>query len=274
MRDQATELRNLVLRSARIRTAEVAPAPRLITVSGGKRGVGVTTLALNLAAALSELGARVVLVDADFESGDVAQKCQLVEGANVADVMEARRDIHEVLQRGPGGLLVVPGTVTGERHESSEVGQHRLLRQCQTLGRHADLVVLDAGNGATKAVRRFWQAADDVALVTTPEAVSVMDAYATLKTHVSPRNNALLHLVVNRATEACEAEDVHRRIDQSCRRFLGFGIQWLGHLPVDPEVTASGQRRTPFVDDACPAAHAINQLAQQLNYSRSHARAS
>ncbi len=109
MVDQAAELRNLVSQASRDTHTPCGPRPRLVVFSGGKGGVGVTTLAINVAISLVDQGLRVVLVDADLYRADVATLCQLPERGHVGDILSARRDIHEVLERGPGGILVVPG---------------------------------------------------------------------------------------------------------------------------------------------------------------------
>ena len=72
MIDQATELRKLVLRAMREQPIITGPPPRLIVLTGGKSGVGVTTIAVNLSVALAEQGSRVVIVDADMHRSDGA----------------------------------------------------------------------------------------------------------------------------------------------------------------------------------------------------------
>ena len=108
MHDQANELRNLVLR-ARASLQCAVPPPRLIVLTGGKGGVGTTTVAINVAVSLGQLGKRVVLVDADLRRGDVAAMCGLKEDYNVADVMSARRTVHEVLHAVPPESRLVRG---------------------------------------------------------------------------------------------------------------------------------------------------------------------
>lgn len=269
MRDQATELRNLVLRAARIRSTEMAPAPRLIAVAGGRSGVGVTSLAVNLSAALAELGARVVLVDVDFNRPAVAARCQLSQGGTVADVMNARRDIHEVLQLGPNGVLVVPAPWTRLRAaDCGEVAQHRLLRQCQTLGRHADVVILDAGSGTGDVNRRFWQSAADVVLVTTPEPDSIMDAYVAIKAHAERRDLVPIRIVVNRESRLDAALDVYRRLEQSCQQFLELTIHWLAHVPDDPRIAECAVRGEPCVEPASPIAEALLRSGAETERGR------
>ncbi|MFW6170762.1 MAG: MinD/ParA family ATP-binding protein, partial [Planctomycetota bacterium] len=98
MLDQAAELRNLVSQTARDTSQRAGFVPRLVVFSGGKGGVGVSTLAINIAVALVDQGLRVVLVDADLYRADIAPLCNLPERGHVGDILSARRDIHEVLE--------------------------------------------------------------------------------------------------------------------------------------------------------------------------------
>jgi flagellar biosynthesis protein FlhG len=172
------------------------------------------------------------------------------------------------LVRGPAGVLVVPGLwAPGGAAQYSEKGQHRLLKQIQLLGRHTDLVILDVGSGSNDVVRRFWQAANDVLLVTTPDAVAVMDAYATIKTLLGTEKKLSLQLIVNQCTDSVQATDVHRRIDQSCRRFLGLAVGMLGHVPQDPQIgvmSALPSTTGPSGRGHSAACQAIGRLAAML----------
>ncbi|MHB8954928.1 MAG: MinD/ParA family ATP-binding protein [Pirellulaceae bacterium] len=268
MVDQAAELRNLVSQTSRGGHPTAGPRPRLVVFSGGKGGVGVTTLAVNVAINLVDQGLRVVLVDADLYRADVATLCQLPERGNVGDILSARRDIHEVLERGPGGILVVPG-VWAPDHEIpfSQHAQLRLVRQIQSLGRHADLVLIDVGSASAETVQRFWQGADEGVLITTPDSVSVMDCYATLKAALAGGAAPdTLRLIVNQVQDPLQEIDVHRRIDQSARRFLQREIGLLGSVPLDPEVARSATRTVPVMlgAPACAAARAIETIAAAL----------
>ncbi len=237
MLDQAAELRNLVTQAARDQARKIGTSPRFVVFSGGKGGVGVSTLAIHISIALVDQGLRVVLVDADLYRADIAPLCHLPERGHVGDILAARRDIHEVLERGPGGILVVPG-VWAPDHEIpfSQHAQHRLVKQIQSLGRHADMVLMDVGSASAEAVHRFWLAADEVVLVTTPDHVSVMDCYATIKTALQGgAAPEAVRLIVNKATNRAEADDVFRRIEQSVRRFLQRNVASLGSVPYDPE---------------------------------------
>src|SRR5262245_3851618 len=104
--DQANDLRKLVLHAVRgVHPPEVQP-PKTVVVCGGKGGVGTTTAAVYLAAALAREGQRVVLVDANLAGPSVAGLCGLDEPSGVSDVLAGRRTVHEVLVRGPLGMQV------------------------------------------------------------------------------------------------------------------------------------------------------------------------
>jgi flagellar biosynthesis protein FlhG len=248
MSDQASELRKLVLRAMRDSQPAAGPAPRLILFLGGQTGAGVTTLAVNSAIAMAEQGLRIVLIDADSHHPGVARLCGLDSQRTVADVLVARRDIHEALQLGPAGIQVIPGLWRpGHEPEVSSMALERLMLQITKLGRHADCVLVDVGNESNELVRRLAQAANDVVVVTTPEVPAVMDSYARIKVTLSGHTSATPLLVVNRWSVETQITDVHRRIDKSCQRFLGHGVELLGVIPEDNEVTAAGTLPAPFL---------------------------
>ena len=278
MIDQATELRKLVLRAMRAQPIAAGPPPRLIVLTGGKGGVGVTTIAVNLAVALAEQGSRVVIVDADLQRSDVATLCGLTDYQQGTNLLDASRDIHQALHPGPAGIQILPGLRVHGLHETAlnkrdltnhsvgEVSYERLQRQLATLGRHADIVILDLGSGSGELIRRFSSTADEVLLVTTPDSIAVMDAYARIKTDLAFAAQRSLRLVVNLATDASQAASVHHRIDSSSQKFLNATIAFAGHIPRDDAVLRGATRSIPFVrgEPLASASQAIDKLASRL----------
>jgi flagellar biosynthesis protein FlhG len=208
----------------------------MLVISGGRRGVGTTTLCVELAVALAEDARRIVLIDADLQHAGVAIKTQIAVASGIGEVLLGRKTVHEALQRGPAGMHLLAGLNPAEAQGNvTERNMDRLLRQFQTLGPHADWLVVDAGNSASELVSRLWGAADRLLLVTSPDAAAVMDTYALIKTLLSRQTvHCQLSLIVNQAQDESTAVDVHRRIDQSCRRFLGLSIAYAGAIPVLP----------------------------------------
>ena len=266
MPDQATSLRNLLLRESAV--GGEAPHSRLIVVAGGKPSLGVTTLGVNLAVALARNGLRTVLIDADLQRADAAILCGCSPTPNLGEVLAARRDIHEVLQRGPGGMQLIAGmNVADARTQCTPKTQNRFLRQMHSLGKHVDIFVVDAGSAPTDFARQLWASADDVLLVTSPDVVAVMDSYAAIKTMFTPAPKApQLRLVVNQAEDQPQAEDVFRRIDQSCQRFLDISLQLAAALPVDSQAVQAARHGVPvlLLTPQSPLCRAIDHLTDEL----------
>lgn len=243
------------------------PAAKLVVIAGGKGGVGTTTIALNLAVVLAQRGQRTALVDADPDGGNVATLCRLQERHTIADVLSARRTVRESLQEGPAGVRLLPGAWgLADLAECPPTAQQRLLAELQGLGAEADIIVVDVGDGSSRLVRRFWQAADAVLLVTTPELASIMDSYASIKVLAGDDDSMPVYCLVNMASGAAVAEDVQARLARACLRLLGIHLRALGHLADDPQVAMAGKAGEPFVLAApgCPSARRIRRLAETL----------
>jgi flagellar biosynthesis protein FlhG len=223
---------------------------------------------VNLAVALARHGLRTVLIDADLECADAAALCGCATSPGLGEVLASRRDIHEVLQRGPGGIQLVAGVAKSEtRGPCSPKAQQRFLRQLNSLSKHVDMLVVDAGSVPTELARQLWAAAHDVVLVTSPDVVAVMDSYAAVKTLYSPGQTASqVRLLVNHAGHDAEAADVFRRIDQSCQRFLGVALELAGTIPSDDQALQAARHGVPvlLLSPHSPLSRSIDALADGL----------
>ena len=260
MHDQANDLRRLVSQSTPAVPGLEPPRPRLVVIAGGKGGVGATTVAVNLAVVLALQRHRTVLVDADPDGGNAAMLAGLEERYTIADVLSDRRTVQDALETGPGGVLVLPGSWgLASIAEHPAVAHERLVRQLQALGSKAEVVIVDAAAGSDRLTRRFWQAADAVLLVTSPEPASVMNAYASIKALAGGDDSIPIHSLVNMASRTDVAVEVHARLARACLRFLGIRLGGLGHLGDDPLVAAAGRGRKPFVL-AVPGSQSTRQI--------------
>ncbi len=238
MSDQAHELRELVRRDSVLAANDAQTRPWFLAVSGGRDGVGTTTIALGLAAAAVQAGRRVLLVDADPKRGDVAAICQIEERCTLADVLVARRSVREAIQPGPAGIWILPGGWAGnlsdeQKQSTTDLFQSRLSQPLKILGDRFDLIVIDAGNGANRETIERWRAADAVILVTTPDLPAIMDSYAAIKHSWTKQRPPLVNCLVNMADDEETAADVQARLERSCRRFLGLHLRDAGYLPLD-----------------------------------------
>ena len=90
--------------------------PPTIVVTGGKGGVGTTTVAINLAAALAQNGRRTVLVDT-APHADAAQLLgvDVERGSCLDDVLAGSLTAADALSAGPAGISLLAGQWAAER---------------------------------------------------------------------------------------------------------------------------------------------------------------
>lgn len=267
MSDQADILRHLVAGALRGHGFAHAPPPPMIAVAGAKGGVGTTTVAVNLAVSLAGAGQRVLVVDVDLTRADVAAICGVNPRYTTADVLAGRREIHEVLISGPGGIQLAPGAwASPEAVECRPAAQRRLIAQLAQLGEHLDLILLDVGNDTNDTMQQYWHAAARVLLVSTADSIAMMDAYAAIKIAMSPREQPPVDLIVNKLADDQSALDVHHRIDLSCQRFLGFCVGLAGEIPLDEEIVVASRKRelACLKSPQCAAAQCIEQIAGHI----------
>ena len=239
MHDQADKLREIVHRQGR-GPLRPANAPQLIGVTSGSTGAGTTTVAVNLAVGYALAGRRTVLVDFNLERPGIAAGCRLDTRYCVADVLAGRRSLHEVLERGPGGIQVVTGPSKPlPGFDAAGDTLRGVLAELSQLGAHADIVMLDIGSSVSRAVQTFWQAADWLLVVSTPEMESLFDTYALIKLFAESRGDQPVATLMNRASTADVAREANERLTRTCRGQLGLRVASVGWLPCDAQQSAA-----------------------------------
>ena len=178
-------------------------APRLVAVAGGRAESARRRVAVNLAIAPGARGRRTLLVDADPQRADVAAPCGLSDGYGLADVLAGSGRCTKPFNSGRPGFKSC--RAVGQQHAAltgrrgAAAIDSRSARSGATRGRGS---ARRWQRRSTPVPRHFWRAADEVVLVTSPDSVAVMDAYAAVKTHLrrgsQPPRVATL---VNQATD-------------------------------------------------------------------------
>ncbi len=251
MIDQAAALRDLVRRQSDARQADSeGGALPLALVVGAKGGVGATTVAVQLAVGLAQLGVRPLLVDADLYRADAATLCGVRDHATLVDADSGRCSLESAIRPGPAGVGVLPGIwAPGRPVAVTDATWRRVRRAFDRAADRIDRVVIDSGSGNADVRRKMWIDAQDVIVVTRPQDLAVMDAYATIKIMRGATEQGQptrLHLVVNGAASTDQAADVFRRIDQSCRRFLGLQLNDLGTILEQPALQSTREGLAGF----------------------------
>ena len=243
------------------------PHVRTIAIASGRRGAGKSHLAANLAVALGERGARVLLVDADFGAASLDLLLGLHPAFDLQHVVSGEKAIEEVVVPGPRGVTLVPASPGApDRPVLDDYRREVLLRSIGLLEGDADLILIDTAGADSPEATAFCRPADDVLVVCTTELPDFSDAYGLVKRLHEEHVPSPPHLVVNQAGSGEEAEETAQRIRAFARRFLGAEPDYWGAVPFDPAVPRAGHLQEPVVTafPQSPAAVAYRALAARL----------
>lgn len=220
----------------------------VLAITSGKGGVGKTNIAANVGICLASQSRRVLLLDADLSLGNLDLVMNLRSKYNISHVLSGHKRIDEVVQTGPGGLQVVCGASGLDRlAEISEFEQHRILEHLSRLQDQTDMIVIDTAAGISTSVTGFCLAADQVLVVTTPEAAAIADAYGIIKVLIRRKYPGPISLVVNMARTPAEGKQTYQRMADVARRFLKAEIYYAGTLLKDERLCTAVRSRQPVV---------------------------
>ena len=119
----------------------------VITVFSNKGGVGVTTVATNLALSLKRVtNHEVALCDFDYQSGDVASMVGVVPTRSMSDLLTMDRvdsaSVQGVLSKHPSGVMVLPQPE--QIDQADGMTAHQAGSILEVVGSTHELVVVDA----------------------------------------------------------------------------------------------------------------------------------
>ena len=234
---------------------------RVLAVTSGKGGVGKTNISANLGVCLAAAGRRVLLLDADMSLGNLDVILNVTSRYNISHVLSGEKTIEEIVHSGPCGLEIACGASgLEELADLSEFQRQRVLTEMSRLSTDNDIIIIDTSAGISRSVVGFCLAADEVLVVTTPEATAIMDAYAMIKVLARNKYKGRINMVVNMADTIEEGRKTFKQIANVAARFLDVHVNDVGVLLKDDRVRASVKLREPVVL-AYPKAPITSSLA-------------
>ena len=244
---------------------------RKLLVLSGKGGVGKSTVAANLAVALARAGHKVGLLDVDIHGPSIPQLLGLSgRSVGLQDNRIAPIEMNENLSVMSIGFLLTgrdqPVIWRGPR----KFGVIRQFLSDVTWGR-LDYLVIDSPPGTGDeplTVAQLVGAPAGAVLVTTPQDLSVADVrrcvsfcvalslpvvgiVENMSGFVCPRCGEAIELFPSGGGQALAAE---------------IGAAFLGRIPIDPTVAASGDLGIPFAGGPIdsPAATAFQEVVRGI----------
>ena len=208
-----------------------------LSISSGKGGVGKTLTTIHLAASMSNIGFKVLVIDGDLGLANIDVILGKQSQYDLNDLMEGFVEIEDILQTGPGGFqFISSGSGITKLQNLTLLQKKILIEKIKSISHQFDFILIDTGAGIGDNVLHFNTISDRRLIVTTPEPHAITDAYALIKTLKEEKNLAHFELLVNMSASEQEAYLVFRRIYNTCAKFLNIDIDYLGYIPNDKNV--------------------------------------
>jgi pilus assembly protein CpaE len=195
----------------KLRPSAEAGQGTVVAVFPAKGGVGVTSIATNLAGALARSGDRVCLLDLDLTMGDALAFLDLSGGYSISDLLANMQRIDRALLDASvahhrSGVYVL--AQSEKMDEASRIDAASLSRLIQFLRQHYETIVLDGLRTFDDHAVAALDTCDHVLLVVSQEVPAVRSAQRCAAfLHRLGHDEARVKLVVNRYSKAAEVKN-------------------------------------------------------------------
>jgi flagellar biosynthesis protein FlhG len=217
-----------------------AKKPKILAVTSGKGGVGKTNVVANLAASLSEMGRKVVVLDADFGLANLDVLLGLTPRYHLGHVLFGNKTLNDIMVQGPKGIRIIPASSGLQRmSELTGAQRTRLIESFASLDTDTDYFLIDTAAGISRNVIHFLLSAQEVIVVSAPEPTAIVDAYAVIKIILTEDRNKKIRVLINSVEQAEEAREVFCQINSVVKRFLNTELDFLGYIERDSHVLQS-----------------------------------
>ncbi|MEM8501667.1 MAG: Mrp/NBP35 family ATP-binding protein [Cyanobacteria bacterium P01_D01_bin.1] len=244
-----------------------------LAVSSGKGGVGKSTTAVNLAAALTKSGAKVGILDADIYGPNVPQMLGLGH-AEVEVVKTTEGDRFKPLEA-HGIKVMSVGLLAEPEHPLAWRGPvlHKIITQFiqEVDWGELDYLLVDLPPGTGDAQITIIQESPicGVVMVTTPQQVAVSDVRRSI--HMFRQVGVpVLGLVENMSYLICGCCGDRTSIFGTGggeQMAAELSVPLLGQVPIDPKICAGGDagQPLPLADEEAPLSKVFEAIALGLN---------
>ncbi len=211
---------------------------RIIVVTSGKGGVGKTTTAVNLGAALNAFGKDVVIVDGNLSTPNVGIHLGAPEVPTTLNhVISKKAKIYSAVYEHESGMKVLPASISIKEFEKTKPEKLKDIRK--ELSKVADYVIVDTAAGIGVEAMSAVDLGDEIIIVTNPEMPAIADALKMSKM-AEKRGKKMLGVIVTRVKKnksELEPNVVKGMLD----------LKVLGMIPEEKAVQESLRRKDALV---------------------------
>ncbi|MBI5871477.1 AAA family ATPase [archaeon] len=227
---------------------------RYISLISGKGGVGKTTSAINLGAALNQAGRDVIVVDGNITTPNVGLHVGVpVVPIHLHHVLQGKYGIKRAVYKHYSGMKIVPASIALSDLKIADAS--KMPKAIKSL--NADFVLIDSSAGLGLEAQAAINSSDEVLVITNPEMPALTDALKAIRI-AEAKGKDVLGVVLARARGENDVPI------SSIETLLEKPI--LGIIPEDKSVRQALTKRDAviFTHPKSPASAAYRQLGASL----------
>lgn len=249
---------------------QIKGVKKIIAVASGKGGVGKSTTAVNLALALSKLGKKVALFDADIYGPSIPTMLGY-ENQPVVSYDGKTFNAFEVhgLKSMSIGTLIDRDAPIIWRGAKAGGALEQLLTQVEW--GDIDIMVIDMppGTGDIQITLSQKLKIDGAVIVSTPQDIALIDAVKGVNMF-QKTGIPILGIVENMSYYICpecgHKEEIfgHAGAKETAEK---MGVRFLGEIPLHIDIRTHADAGTPIVEDKPESAQALSymEIAKKIN---------
>jgi len=202
-----------------------------LSITGGKGGVGKTSIALKTGLDLAKAGFKTLVIDCDSNLSNTAIKLGTPITNNFERLIKAQVTFEECLVQN-GRFHLLP-TCNGslELFESRLNFDEIIIDIIQAHEDEYDYIILDCPAGISRESLNLNAYCDFRWMIVTPDKASITDSYSLIKVLFHKYHVQENHLLINMFQNETQRNKVAQTLSDTVRNFLGMPLHQLGGIP-------------------------------------------
>ncbi len=230
---------------------------KVIVITSGKGGVGKTTTAINLGAAMNYFGENVLIVDGNLSTPNVGIHLNSPEAPiTLNHVLSKKADPMEAVYEHSSGIKIMPSSLSVK--ELRKIRPQKIKDFKKDFKKISDVIIVDSAAGLGEEAISAIEMADELIIVTNPELPAITDALKTVKLAES-LNKPVLGVIISRVQK--DNIEMH---PETVKEMLEAQI--LGMIPEDVSIKKSLNLKDAVVHvyPKSKASRAYKEIAAKL----------
>ncbi|MAX67118.1 MAG: AAA family ATPase [Bacteriovoracaceae bacterium] len=199
-----------------------------IAITGGKGGVGKTSIALKIAKNMAESGMKVLLIDCDYNLSNTSIKLGLPIDNTFYSLVSAQKSFTDCLYKEGNFHLLSACNGSVDLFDANLKIEEIIIDIINTHEDEYDFILLDSPAGLSRESLVLNAYCDERIVVVTPDRASITDSYSLVKMLSKKFGVNQNYLLVNMLHSRSQFQRVVHTMSETTENFLGVRTKILG----------------------------------------------